>query len=134
MASNPGSHTLAAIVRIIDRELAVTPAWWIGTLNAKEVETLIYVETREGLANLVPEIASGQLASVQMRREQPPLLVGLYRPNFGGRRPNLWTCVFEGAQEEIVDLYENVGRADGLAFVALSLDEVPGVDFRRRVN
>jgi hypothetical protein len=118
-----GSHTLTSIITFLDRELTITPAWWAGTLDAEEADTLNYANTREVLASLVPRLANGQLASVQMRREEPRFLVGLYRPNFCGEPLTLWTCVLEGRQEEIGLLYDRVTDVDGLAFAALSLDE-----------
>jgi len=119
------SHSLAPIVTFLDRELTTTPAWWVGTLDAESADTLQYVDTQERLETLAPKLVSGELASVQMRRDEPPLLVGLYRPSFCGERLALWTCVLEGSQEEIGRLYEGLRQVDGFALAALSLDEVP---------
>lgn len=121
-----GGPKLAPIVDFLERETRLDTDWWVGVLTADDTASLNYRDSDGPLSKLAARLNSGELASVQMRRQQPSLLlVGLYRPKFCDEPPDQWTCILEGLEDEATSLYGACRQRDDIAFVSLSVNEAP---------
>jgi hypothetical protein len=121
-----GGPQLGPIMALLGREVPLGANWWIGVLPTEDATSLDYRDSNDPLPALVTRLESGELASIHMRYEGPSqLLIGIYRPNFCSEAPDLWRCIVEGSPDDATRLYAACRGGDGMAFVALSVDEAP---------
>lgn len=121
-----GGPKLPPIVEVLDREIRPDTSWWVGILPTDDVASLNYRDSDDLLPRLAARLNSGELASIQMRRQRPSLLlVGIYRPKFCDEPPNQWRLIVEGLEDEVANLYAACRNSDGIAFASLSVDEAP---------
>jgi hypothetical protein len=125
-----GASELSAIVAFVVQEVAPLGEWSVETLSAREETTLGYEETSDSIEQLAARLSSGEVTSIQMRRLGRTFLVALYRPGFLGEPFEQWRCVFEGAKDEMNQIYGGLQARDGITFVSLSLGDAPELNAR----
>ena len=125
-----GGHSFGSVWPILVNILEGGTPSWLGKLCREETHALNYVGTREPLETLRQGLLSGELSSIQAvhwvvgRR----LLLGVYSPHFAGAHHDEWLLTAAADESMLASYYDLARDTDGVAFLAITADEMLDVD------